>query len=259
MNKNNKTIDQEFLEKLTNEMVGEPEINIKRIYALFPEANQKTILWRLHKLVQQGKLFKASRGYYSAVWQRDHLSAGYEYLQKKSQKIYDAVSEYGYEFYLTGLDSLVGEVLHVPEQYTVLIVVEEVGIDKIREALSDQGYFAVGEKDHKELGKIAMIKKIDVIILKGKNFDLASNRIAKKEKGFVDLYFAVTRLDYEVSIQELSRIYENMQRNKTITKYKMKESAKDRGISTEINWLVALDNTKPKALEFMGLQMRDSQ
>jgi len=45
----------------------------------------------------------------------------FEYLQKKSKNVYDVVSEYGYEFYITGLDALVGEILHVPDQFMVLL------------------------------------------------------------------------------------------------------------------------------------------
>jgi hypothetical protein len=119
-----RTVDEEFLEKLLIRMETEPELNVKKIYSMFPEINPKTVLWRLHKLVQQGKLFKAGRGYYSVKVEKEHHSAGYDYLQKKSKDVYDLVSDYGYKFYITGLDALVGEILHIPEQYTVLLAIE---------------------------------------------------------------------------------------------------------------------------------------
>lgn len=251
----NKTIDEKFLEKLINSMEFEPEINIKKIYSMFPEINQSTVLWRLHKLVQQGKLFKTGRGYYSIKARKINSSAGYEYLQNKSKDIYNIMSEYGYKFYITGLDSLVGEILHVPEQFTVLLVIEEDGIEEMREILSNQGYFVILENEKNWFHQNSYKSKIDIVILKGKNLELEAEGIAVKEKGFVDLYYAITRLNYEISIPELSRIYENMQRNETFTAYKMKQSAKDRGLSTEINWLLELRRVNPKALEFINYQM----
>lgn len=259
MNKVEKTIDEEFLERLVLGMESELEINVKKIYSMFPEVNPKTLLWRLHKLVQQGKLFKVGRGYYSVKREKEHHAAGYEYLQKKSQNIYDVVSEYGYEFYITGLDSLAGEILHVPEQFTVLLVIEEAGMLELREVLSDKGYFVIHENEKKIIHQNVFKNKIDIVILKGKNFELSSDRIAIKEKGFIDLYFAVTRLDYEISIPELSRIYENMKRNETFTIYKMKQAAKDRGVITEINWLLELRGIKPRALEFMSYQIKEAE
>ena len=259
MNKREKTIDEEFLERLVLGMRSELDINVKEIYSMFPEVNPKTLLWRLHKLVQQGKLFRVGRGYYSVKRENRHNAAGYEYLQKKSKNIYDAISEYGYEFYITGLDALVGEILHIPEQFTVLLVIEEAGMLELQEVLNDKGYFVIQENEKKYIQQNLFRNKIDIVILKGKNFELASDRIAIKEKGFVDLYFAVTRLDYEISIPELSRIYENMQRNETFTTYKMKQSAKDRSLITEINWLLELRGINPKALEFMSYQIKEAR
>lgn len=259
MDKVDKTIDEEFLERLVIRMESEPELNVKKIYSMFPEVNPKTVLWRLHKLVQQGKLFKVGRGYYSVKRDKEHNAAGYEYLQKKSKDIYDVVSEYGYKFYITGLDALVGEILHVPEQFMVLLVIEEAGMVELREVLSDKGYFVIQENEKNLIQQSVFKSKIDIVILKGKNFELASDRIAIKEKGFVDLYFAATRLDYGVSIPELSRIYENMQRNETFTIYKMKQSAKDRGLITEINWLLELRGINPRVLEFMSYQIKGAK
>lgn len=96
MDKSNKTIDEEFLEKLEIEMNIEPELSDKEIYSIFSDENPKTILWRLHKLVQMRKLYKAGRGYYSNIKKKEHISAGYEYLQNTSKEIYNILIEYGY-------------------------------------------------------------------------------------------------------------------------------------------------------------------
>ena len=72
-----------------------------------------------------------------------------------------------------------------------------------------------------------------------------------KEKAFVDLYYMVTRLNYGVSIQELYRIYENMARNKVVSKLKLKESASEYKIVDEIIWLTEVGGLPNQSKEFM--------
>jgi len=248
------TIDESFYSELSENMQNGGELSIQQIYALFPEANKKTISWRVHKHVQQGKLYRTANGYYALEKSDIHNAAGYDKMQNKSKEVYDAVSDYSYEFYFTGLDSLIGETLHLPESYPVLIVIEEAGINEILDVLEERGWIAFTENYMKTKESNILKSKSDIIILRGKDFSLSTMHIAQKEKGFVDLYYAVTRLGYNVSIQELSRIYASMERNRTNGKAKMKESAKDRGISTEINWLMELPKFPEKALEFVKYQ-----
>lgn len=260
MNDNNKlTVDQNFLNVIKENLKDGEELELRRIYKLFPEVSRATVSWRLHKLVEQGKLYRTGHGYYSLKNRSEHSAAGYDYLQKKSKKVYDAVTEYGYEFYISGLDSLVGEILHIPEQHPVILVVEEIGFDEIKEALNNNEFFAVTEKDKNLLDNGTIKNKVDVIMLKGKDFSLATDYIADKEKGFVDLYYAITRLEYSFSIPELSRIYESMGRNNSIASIKMKKAAKDRGISIEINWLLELKKVSKKTAEFMAYQIKEAQ
>ena len=97
------------------------------------------------------------------------------------------------------------------------------------------------EKDRDILEKTILRNKVDVILLRGKDFSLAIDNISQKEKGFIDLYYAVTRMEYGVSIPELCRIYQSLQRNNSIAMAKMKAAAKDRGISVEIDWLIEMN------------------
>lgn len=62
------------------------------------------------------------------------------------------------------------------------------------------------EKGHEILQKTILKNKVDVILLKRRNFFLAIDYISHNEKGFVDLYYAITRMEYGVSVQDLSRI-----------------------------------------------------
>jgi hypothetical protein len=227
------------------------EFDIKQIYSLYPDVNTKTISWRIHELVKQGKLPRSGHGFYTTIKDVNHAVTTYNYLQNKSKEVYDLLIEYSFDFYITGLDSLIGEMLHVPEKYPVLLIVGEHYIENVSELLNESGMIVATEKNKSVFDKTGLKNKVDAIILKGKDFIFSTENVAQKEKGFVDLYYAVTRLDYGVSIPELSRIYDNLLRKQTITKSKMIRAAKDRGISSEIRWLLEMDKASEKTLEFM--------
>ena len=50
-----------------------------------------------------------------------------------------------------------------------------------------------------------------------------------------------------------------MQRNNSIAIAKMKNGAKDRVISNEINWLTELNKASKKVLEFMNYQIEEAR
>jgi hypothetical protein len=136
---------------------------------------------------------------------------------------------------------------------------KDAGIAEMQEILSQKDLIVVTEKDRNIIENSTIKSKIDVIILKGKDFSLSFEHIAQKEKGFVDLYYAVTRMDYGVSIPELSRIYQSLQRNNSLAMGKVKNAARDRGISTEINWLIEINKASEKVLEFMSYQIKEAK
>lgn len=257
MDSNDVSIEERFYNELSKKMENGNELEVKQIYLLFPNINKKTISWRLYDLVQRGKLYKTGHGYYALTEVTEHNAMGYNYMQKQSQAIYDTLIDYGYTFYISGLDALTGEMLHMPEKYPALIVAEESGINEIQGILKDKFLMALTEKERNIIGKTINNDQVDAIIFTGKDFSLSKEHIARKEKGFVDLYYAVTRMDYGVSIPELSRIYQSLRRNKTVAMEKMKISAKDRGIVREINWLIELNRLPEKVLEFMRYQLKE--
>jgi len=249
---------ESFYQELAKHIEHGKEVSTRQIYSLFPDSNPKTLSWRLHKLVQLGKLHRSGQGYYSLLAIRENNAAGYDYIQRKSQTVYDVANNYGYDFYITGLDSLIGELLHVPEKYPVLLVLEESGVNEIQEALSNMDFIVFTEKERSIAKKAKILNKTDVYILKGKTFTLSVDHIAQKEKGFVDLYYAVTRMEYGISVPELSRIFQNLQRNQALAALKMKHSARDRGIATELNWLMELGKATEKTKEFMSYQIKEA-
>lgn len=260
MSKKEMTVEKKFLAGISEKMKDGTELSLKEIYSVFADMNRKTISWRLYSLVQKGELNKTGHGIYSLRKNEGKsFAAGYEYLQKKSQTVFDGLTEYGYDFYITGIDSLVGEILHVPENYPVMVVLEESGMKEIQDALNTKDMIVLTEKDRAILNETMIRNKADVFLLNGRDFSLATENIAQKEKGFVDLYFAVTRMGYGVSVPELSRIYKSLVRNKTIAMAKLKAAAKERGITTEINWLIELNKAPKKTLEFMSEQIEEAR
>lgn len=249
----------DFYEKLNKEFKHLNELNIKHIYGMFPTVNRKTISWRLYDLCRQGKLYRSGHGLYSLLSMDEHLAVGYEYMQKKAQEVYDIVVEYGYEFYISGLDALVGEVLHVPEQYPVILEIGEDGINEISEVLNAKEFLAVRSSEKELLLSLTLKSKVDVILFQSKNFTLSNENIAIKEKAFVDLYYAVTRVNYGISVQELSRIYENLNRNKMVSIAKIKDAAKAVGVADEIRWLLDVRKMLPKVKEFMIHQLQEEK
>ncbi len=255
MKKVKSTIDDEAYFVIAKHLKTKGTISIKEIYDLFPGTNEKTISWRLYKLVQQGRLFREGHGYYSLIREENHLALGYNYLQHFSKEIYDFMQEYGYEFYLTGLDALGGELLHIPERFPVLVVLEEKWLKEVQNDLAQKEYLVLTENDIASIKTSSIKSRVDIILMSGKDFSMSAANIANKEKGFIDLYYAVTRLDYPLSIPEMSRTYESMQRNETVTKLRLSQAAKDRGIRPEIDWLTGLNNYKEKTKEFMKYQL----
>ena len=148
--------------------------------------------------------------------------------------------------------------LHIPEQYPVLLVVEQEGINEIQHILSDKDMLVFTEKNRGLISESSVRDKTDVFILRGKDFSLSTDYIAQKEKGFVDLYYAVTRMGYGVSVPELYRIYQNLLRNLSLATLKVKAAARDRGILSEINWLMELNRVPGKAQEFMSYRIKDA-
>jgi len=252
-----RTADETFFNELAKHLDMNGELHTRQIYSLFYYVNKNTVSWRLYRLVKWGKLYKTGHGYYSLSKARENNAAGYNYLQEKSRLIYNTVIDYGYNFYLTGLDSLIGEMLHIPEQYPVLLVVEQEGINEIQHILSEKDLLVLTERDRSIIGESPVREKIDVFILKGKDFSLSTDYIAQKEKGFVDLYYAVTRMEYGISVSEMYRIYQNLLRNFTLAPFKIKAAAKERGITTEFNWLMELERAPYKAREFMNYRINE--
>lgn len=248
-----------FYKDLKSNMKNRQVFEVKDIYPLYPSIKEKTIGWRLHSYVKEGLLYRVGHGKYSFVESRGSMAPGYDYLHKQSKRVYDILQEFGFNYYISGLDALVGELHHVPENYPILLVVEKNDIGDIRDNLRDEGYFAVNEKELIKNDLNDMYHMIDIVILSGNTDILSLDGIAIKEKAFVDLYYMVTRMNYGFSLQELYRVFDSLKRNKMIFWELLKKAGKDRRISTEINWLAELSELPSMTLDFMWHQIEEER
>ena len=247
----------EFYKSLKKAMKNKSELEIADIYPVFPEMNVKTVSWYMYKLVHDGKINRVKHGVYS-LKTADEIIVQYDRIQIASQKLYDEMQEYGYPFYMSGIDALIGKMQHVPEQYPIIMIIEQKSLSLIRQELVTSSRIVVSKDDAKTLNRNIFIDDVNVILLYGRNFlELSSQGIAFPEKGFVDLYYAVTRMKYPMSLQELSRTYENLTRHKTFSQIRMSDAAKDVGISDEITWLLKVAKMTEEAKEFAWIQLRE--
>jgi hypothetical protein len=88
-----------------------------------------------------------------------------------------------------------------------------------------------------------------VIIYETQSFSFCSNGYASNEKAFVDLYFEITRRNFPLSLQELSRIYSTMHMRGVIDKSKLLQAAHGRNIRPDLRLIVDIKHIHPSAFE----------
>jgi len=258
MSRGEKTAYMEFYTSLKKTMRGKRSFEIADIYIAFPDTNVKTVSWYLYKLVRDGKITRVKHGVYS-LKEAQNIAVRYGQMQTASQKLYDEMQEYGYPFCISGIDALIGKMQHVPEQYPVIMVVEKKSMPQIREELITDSRIVVSIDNAKMLNKNLSVDKVNVMLLYGKNYvSLSSEGIAYPEKGFVDLYYAVTRMKYSISPQELSRIFDSLVEGRDFSRIRMLDAAKDTGITDEIKWLLEIPKIPDLARHFAKVKLSEA-
>ena len=255
MSRGEKTAYIEFYKSLKKAMRGKTSFEIADIYIAFPDMHVKTVSWYLYKLVRDGKITRVRHGVYS-LQEAQNIAVRYDQMQIASQKLYDEMQDYGYPFCISGIDALIGKMQHVPEQYPVIMVVEKKSMPQIREKLITDSRIVVSIDNAKMLNKNLSVNKVDVMLLYGKNYlSLSLEGIAYPEKGFVDLYYAVTRMKYPISPQELSRIFDSLVESRDFSRMRMLDAAKDSGITDEIKWLLGIAKMPDPARQFAKVKL----
>ncbi len=261
MDKKPNTVLLQDFAQIKERFIDSPEFTAADIQKLFPRTNPKTINWKIYKLIQRDLLTRVAQGTYSLKkTDREALSSSeYAYLSNRAREVYKILQNYGYQYYISGLDGLSEDLLHLPENFPVIAVIEKAGIRELQEELISHQLTVMTIKDYSSKFDRIFSSNFDVILLEGKNFNLAKQGIAVKEKAFIDLYYAVTRMNYSFSVQELERTFDTLIRKKTILSFRIKEAAKDLGIRDEIEYITNVSKLPEAARAFAQIRLENSK
>lgn len=224
---------------------------------VFPEMKKSSLYWTLSKLTEKGYLKRVRRGMYAFNEWKGKTPVFLAYSAKQVKEILD---ETGFDYYISGLDLLMKYMQHVPEQYPMILFIEKAAKEEIKEILSDKEIEvieAAAVKEKYENAVFAGNNKTQVILYETENFDYSDDGLATIEKAFVDLYFAVSRNGYPLSLQELVRIYQNLTRLGNIDQKKMITVATKRNIQYDIRFIAESKFITDQAMKFVEILRRE--
>lgn len=220
---------------------------------VFPEMKKSSLYWYMSKLVEEGYLKRVRNGVYAFnEWKGKNPVT----LSKMAEEIREILDETGFEYYISGLDILAKYMQHVPEQYPIIVFVEKEAEDEIGEILKSNSIRTVKPLQIREEYEsyVYMGQGIEWVVLYPTNkFDYCEEGLAITEKAFVDLYYAITRNDYPLALQELVRIYENLVRLGNIDRKKIIAVAATRSLQYDIRFIVESRYITEKAMEFVEM------
>ena len=212
----------------------QPSFATDDVLALYPEANRNTINWTLSKLAAEGKIRRIRTGVYSFLL--NEPAGNGIVLSTDAERIDEILAEEGFEYYISGADILSKYMHHVPEHYPVILFVEKAARDGVSDILRRNGIAVTDASDfERQYQNLAYFKSgVIAVLYLTDNFDYALKGLATKEKAFVDLFYAISRNGYPISLNELARMYQNMARQGAIDKKKMIAAASRRSLQHDI-------------------------
>lgn len=235
---------ENFESRITKLLNENQTLTTKEIYSLFPEMNTQTVSWHLHKQMIKGNIIQASHGVYVLPKSKLNDESRINKLPQMSLSAYEILSKAGYNFYLSGLDTLNGLGFSVSGNYPVIICTEKNRVKDVQMKLMREFDVAITEDDYSLLDNASLRKRIQFVILSTDAFELSKGHFALPEKAFVDLYYVISRLDYPVPVKELPHVLSLIKPNL----YKFKMATKDRKVSDELNFLMHYNREFVKAL-----------
>jgi len=213
---------------------------------------RSTLKWTLYNLVNKAYLARKNRGEYIFFDKYFDLKP---ILSSLTEKIIIQVQESGLTFFVSGLDVVGLFMQHIPESYPILLFTEKQSVQSIIDILRESGINAVDENMKDSYSLLRTLPSINEIvkIYSTKNFiDIANNK-ASYERAFVDLYYEVTRRNYPLPIQELSRIFLNMKNRILLNEKKLIYFARWRKIDNEINFIINNNKLNESFLNFIKI------
>ena len=146
-------------QRILNEL-GE-QATFEDIQRIFPDMKKSTLYWNMSKLVDGGYLKRVRNGVYSFNEWKGKKNVS---LSQTAEKIRDILDETGFDYYISGLDILQKYMLHIPEQYPIVICIQKESKNELTDILTNHFYEVVEPRRLKE--------KYEAIQYNGKNNDI---------------------------------------------------------------------------------------
>ena len=223
---------------------------------VFPDLSKATLYWLVSEFVKLGFTKRIRRGTFAF---NEWLGKKNIVISKEAERLSGALAETGFYYYISGLDILTKYMHHVPEQYPIMLFAEKTAKEEVRSVLVDHGFIVFEPTELKgryEDSFYAGRDETQVVLYLTDSFEYSENGLATLEKAFVDTYFSVTRNGYPLALQELVRIYENMQRTGNIDVRKTVTIASRRSIQYDIRYIVESRYITDEARQFVEIMKR---
>ena len=224
---------------------------------IFPNLSKATLYWLVSELVKMGLIKRIRRGTFAFnEWAgKKNIS-----ISKEAERLSEILAETGFYFYVSGLDILSKYMHHIPEQYPIMLFIEKAAKEEIKTVLNDKGFLVFEPTEVKDKFEDAIYSgknETQVVLYQTESFEYGKDCLATLEKAFVDTYYAVTRNGYPLALQELVRIYENMQRTGNIDLKLTITIASRRSIQYDIRYIVESRYITEAAHQFVEIMKRE--
>lgn len=253
---NNNALDQKY-QKIYESLGDRITFYIDDVQEIFPDMVKSSLYWNLSKLVEEGYLKRVRNGIYAFNEWKGKKSIS---LSQTAENIKYLLDETGFDYFISGLDILQKYMLHIPEQYPIILYIQKESKEEIMDVLIENLYEVVEPIKLKEINENTRYIKHHkgvVLLYVTETFEYAEDGLATIEKAFVDSYYAITRNEYPLALQELVRIYENLVRLGNIDKKKMITIATRRGIQYDIRFIAEAKYITEQARKFVDILERD--
>ncbi len=253
---NLKSLESKY-QKIIEVLGDQATFYMDEVQRVFPGMKKSSLYWNMSKLVEEGYLKRVRNGVYSFnEWKgKKNIS-----ILGTAEKVRDILDETGFEYYISGLDVLRKYMLHVPEQYPILVFVQKDTKEEITHVLRNERYNVIEPLEIKKKYENVNYSgdESDYIVLYStENFEDSENSIATIEKAFIDIYYSVTRNEYPLALQELVRIYENLTRLGNVDKKKLITVSAKRSLQYDIRFIVESKFITEQARKFVEILGKD--
>lgn len=232
-----------FRDEIVSALRKKGSLTTKEIYALFPDMNPSTVSWHLHEEMGKGTVVRKSHGIYVLSSWIPKQEERFGNIPDLSRRSYERLGESGFEFYMSGLDCMNGLGFKVDGSYPVIVCTRKNLVKDVQLFLMREFDLAITEDEFNLLADPSVRSRIQFVVLSTSDFGLQKEGFAFAEKAFVDLYYAVTRLEYPLPVAELPHVLSLIKPNE----YRFRRSTKDRGLSNELNFLLSYNKEFVKA------------